>query len=149
MDESTNQIEREIRAERHQLGRNLNELEMKARQLADWRTHYRNNPAVMLGAALGTGVLLGALSGGGARPSRRDGREHQERSSPRVSAAGQRIEETWQHISDALLGVASARVMEFIGNIVPGFSEQLDHRAPRGVRPSFEQDITPAPRATP
>ena len=38
MGEDTNQIEREIVAERDRLGRNLNELETKTQQLGDWRT---------------------------------------------------------------------------------------------------------------
>lgn len=130
MDESTDQIEREIRAERHQLDRNLTALEVKARQLADWRTYYRHNPAVVLGLALGGGMVLGAWAAGGP-PSREAGRHHA-RTSPRRSVAGQRLEETWQSISDALLGVASARVMSLIGSVVPGFEEELVRGGERG-----------------
>ena len=58
-------MEREIVAERDQLGRNLNELEMRAQQLADWRTYYRNNPILLSGLALGGGLVLGAIAGRG------------------------------------------------------------------------------------
>jgi hypothetical protein len=56
--EDTNQIEQEIRERRSDLGRNLTELEDKARQLADWRTYFRDHPKVFLGAAIGAGVAL-------------------------------------------------------------------------------------------
>jgi hypothetical protein len=83
----------------------------------------------MLGVALGSGVLLGVLVGGPSS-TRRDPRDADtERRAQRGSHAGQRIEETWLHISDALLGVASAKVMEVIGTVVPGFTDQLDQQA--------------------
>ena len=41
-----------------------------------------------------------------------------------------RFENDWQHISDALMGVASAKVMEFVGNLIPGFNDQI-HRDSR------------------
>lgn len=134
MGENTNQIEREIRAERLELGRNLTELEMKAKQLADWRTYYRNHPKLLLGIALGGGVMLGALAGR-TRPPVRDARETMPRLLRPRSGAGAQIEETLQRISDALLGVVSAKVVEFVSNVIPGFSDQLDHR-PSGSEPA-------------
>lgn len=136
MDDKTSQIEREIRAERHQLGRNLNELEMKAKQLADWRTYYRTNPKLLLGIALGSGLLLGAMAGS-ARASRDDDRAPGQ--SPRGSAAGRHIEEAWQSISMALFGVASAKVMDFVSTVVPGFKEQLDQRSETGRSGSLDR----------
>ena len=128
MGEDTNQIEREIRTERQQLGRNLTELEMKAKQLADWRTYYRSNPKLLLGIALGGGLILGALAGR-ARHARRDYASEPVARLPRSRGrAAAQIEDTWQNISDALLGVASAKVIEFVSNVIPGFSDQLDHR---------------------
>ena len=62
MGESTSQIERDIVAERNELGRNLQLLENKARSLADWRTYFRTHPFAMVGVALGGGVLLGVLT---------------------------------------------------------------------------------------
>jgi len=64
MGESTSQIERDIAEERNELGRNLQLLEHKARSLADWRAYFRSHPFAMMGAALGGGLLLGALTGG-------------------------------------------------------------------------------------
>jgi hypothetical protein len=132
--EDTNRIEREIRTERQQLGRNLTELEMKAKQLADWRTYYRSNPKLLLGIALGGGLILGALAGR-AQHARRDYASEPVARLPRSRGrAGAQIEETWQSISDALLGVASAKVIEFVSNVIPGFSDQLNRR-PIGAGP--------------
>jgi hypothetical protein len=132
VDEHTNQIEREIVAERHQLSRNLNELERKAQQLADWRTYYRRNPKLLLGIALGGGLVLGAMAGRG--PSVRDdqARPAAGRTPPSTGRAARQIEDTWHRISDALLAVASARVIEFVSHVVPAFNEQLNHRNGNG-----------------
>jgi len=133
MGENINQIEREIVAERHRLGRNLNELEVKAQQLGDWRTHYRNNPKLALGIALTGGLMLGAMAGRG-RPSRTDGsRETMGRLPRPQSRLSRQIEHTWLSLSDALLGVAAAKVMAVVSGVVPGFREQID-RSPSGQR---------------
>ena len=62
MGESTSQIERDIAAERNELGRNLQLLENKARSLTDWRMHFRKHPFALMAVALGGGALLGVLS---------------------------------------------------------------------------------------
>jgi len=126
--ETINEIERELAAERVDLSRNLGELEMKARQMTDWRHYYRNHPGQLLGAALASGVVLGIIAGGkpGAAVSHHDYEPVADSHAPRLkSRALGRLEQDWQHISDALMGVASAKVMEFVANLVPGFKEQL------------------------
>jgi hypothetical protein len=60
--ENTSQIEREIVAERTALGRNLQELETRARDLTDWRAHHRKHPGLAVGLAFGAGVALGLLT---------------------------------------------------------------------------------------
>ncbi len=126
MGENTTQIEREIVAERHELGRNLNELEMKAQQLGDWRTHYRNNPTVALGIALAGGVMLGAMARRG-RPSRFTDSAEAIALQPRPqSRLSRHIEDTWLTVSDALLGLATAKVMAVVSSAVPGFSEHVN-----------------------
>ena len=119
MGENAGQIEREIMAERNELGRNLEVLQTKARDMADWRVHYRNHPGVFLGAAAGVGVLLGAMS-----------RRHREESfgyvnyartpepetvQPRRSLSerlngprGRKLMETWEHATEALMAVGTA-----------------------------------------
>src|SRR5262245_4396317 len=60
MDEKPDQIIDHIEQQRDRLGRNLNELESRVRRSTDWRTYYDRNPMLILGAALGGGLLLGA-----------------------------------------------------------------------------------------
>lgn len=128
MDEDTNQIERDIVAERHQLGRNLTELEMKAQQLTDWRTHYRKNPKVLLSLALGGGFVMGAMARRGRSRSADAGATAR---SPRPqSRTSRQIESTLFSVSDALLGVASAKVMAFVGSLVSGLSKPSDRPHP-------------------
>ena len=134
MGETINEIERELAAERIDLSRNLGELETKARQLTDWRHYYRNHPGQLIGAALASGVVLGIMAGGrsSSSSSNYEYAAVPDQSAPKPkSRALTRLEQDWQHISDALMGVASAKVMEFVGNLVPGFKEQLhqNHRS--------------------
>ena len=139
MGESTNEIEQDIVAERTELGRNLHVLESKARSLADWRTYYRNYPFAVIGLALGGGILLGALTGGAGAP----GRETNDFGEPetdypaapsRFASSAARIRrqfgDTWDHIADALLGVASVKAIEVVSEMVPGFREQFAARHP-------------------
>ncbi|MBC7927538.1 MAG: hypothetical protein H7039_17980 [Bryobacteraceae bacterium] len=67
MDDKPDQIIDHIEAQRDQLGRNLSELEDRVRETTDWRTHFEKNPVLVLGAALGGGLILGAVVGGGGR----------------------------------------------------------------------------------
>jgi hypothetical protein len=130
--ETINEIERELAAERIDLSRNLGELETKARQLTDWRHYYRTHPGQLLGAALASGVVLGIIAGGKSSSSDHEFAAVPDSGAPRPkNRARVRLEEDWRHISDALMGVASAKVMEFVGNLVPGFREQLhqNHRS--------------------
>ena len=142
MGESTSQIERDIVAERDELGRNLQLLENKARSLTDWRTYFRNHPFAMMGAALGGGVLLGVLT---RNLAAREASEfdddhllepddsHYAAPSPFVSSAARmrrQFGDTWDHIADALLAVASAKAIDFVGQKVPGFREQYASRHP-------------------
>ena len=134
MGETINEIERDLAAERVDLRRNLGELEIKARQLTDWRHYYRNHPAQLIGVALAGGVVLGVIAGGGSTAYRDRFPEAPgagDALAPRPrSRAMSRLHDDWQHISDALMGVASAKLMEFVGNLVPGFHDQLHREHP-------------------
>jgi hypothetical protein len=127
--ESTNQIEQEIMAERRQLGRNLSEFEMKAQQLRDWRTYYRRNPTLLLGLALGGGLALSAM----ARRRRSisptaAGQTARVRASLPPSRTRRHVQDTWATVSEVLLGMAAGKVMEFVGGVVPGFTDELNRR---------------------
>jgi len=126
MGENINQIEREIVAERHRLGRNLNELEVKAQQLGDWRTHYRNNPKLALGIALTGGLMLGAMAGRGRLSRTDDPRETMDRVPRPQSRLSRQIEDTWLSLSGALLGVAAARVVAVVSSVIPGLKGETN-----------------------
>lgn len=119
MDKTTDQIESDIERKRHELGANLHELEHKVKQIGDWRHHFHNHPVTLLGAAFGGGVLVATMLG----RSRRD---------TSTSSAGsprkQKALDTWDHIKDALIGVAATRVTDFVGELVPGFAEEFRTR---------------------
>lgn len=143
MGENTNQIEQEIRDKRDNLGRNLDELEDKARELADWRTHYRNHSAAFVGAAFGVGVVLGLASiprrhhtaepaAGFDFDTSHDpypARHAARRTGPSTAAkAVRQLGDTWEQIADALLRTASVKALEFVGELVPGFRDNVRRR---------------------
>jgi hypothetical protein len=141
MGESTSKIERDIAAERNELGRNLQLLETKARSLADWRTHFRNHPFALIGVALGGGALLGLLTGGGDAPQAEFEEERlvEPEESPykgpsmfasSAQHARRQFGDTWDHIAETLLAVASAKAISFIASKVPGFREEYSARHP-------------------
>jgi hypothetical protein len=70
MDEKPDQIMSHIESQRNELGRNLNELESRVRRTADWRALFDRNPMLMMGVALGGGLLLGTITAGSRRSSR-------------------------------------------------------------------------------
>jgi hypothetical protein len=144
MGESTSQIERDIAAERNELGRNLQLLENKARSLTDWRMHFRKHPFALMAVALGGGALLGVLSTRlneiQATEPEYDEERFLEPEEPRYSQpsafaasaarARRQFGDTWDHIADALLAVVSAKAIQFVANKVPGFREEYTSRHP-------------------
>ena len=70
MDEKPDQIMDHIDTQRQELGRNLNELETRVKGATDWRVQFDKNPMMMMGVALGGGLLLGTMVGGRRRSNR-------------------------------------------------------------------------------
>ena len=148
MGENTNQIEQEIRERREHLGRNLDVLEDRARELADWRTHYRKHHGAFLGAAFGLGAVLAFLAVPHqtaprrmrrmAVPQEADFETHDTSHDPyrprhawregqgTAARAVRQLGDTWAHIADALLRTASDKAVELVGNVVPGFRDHLE-----------------------
>jgi hypothetical protein len=147
MAESTRQIEQHIDAERRALGRNLQELEDKAAALTDWRTHYARHPFVMIGAAFGAAMAVGFLSRARSQDEAHrfeapaaDDRSHiKSPMTSNVMVSASRVQEqtvdTWNHIVDALIGVAAARAIDFVSQKIPGFGEEYSRRHPDYARP--------------
>ncbi len=130
MGESIREIEYEIAAQRDRLGRNLHELQSTARDMTDWRAYYRRHPGRVLGAALVGGAVAGVVTGRVVRGARPTGvRPRTRASSAQPHPVRQRLESEWHTISDALVGVASAKLMDFIGGKIPGFSDQIRRRS--------------------
>jgi hypothetical protein len=142
--EITNKIEQEIRQKRDHLGRNLDELEDKARELADWRTHYRKHSPAFLGAAFGLGVVLGLATISRRQhapdhgdfdtdlshdpyPARPASRSTQQGRGT-ASRALRQVGDTWEQIADALVRTASVKAIEFVGEFVPGFRDNVRKR---------------------
>jgi hypothetical protein len=89
----------------------------------DWRSRYRKKPYAFLGGAFAGGVLLavGTRSGSEAITnligSDAVGEEHR-----------RQVVDAWNGIKGALIAVATARLVEYLGNLMPGFSEHFDRR---------------------
>lgn len=142
MGEVTEQLTWNLANERRQLERNLHELEDKVTALRDWRTYYRRQPVAVLGAAFGGALLLGLIGGRRSSSVQSFASEAEDRpqrrfrlSPPLVSSvdrAAHQASDTWTRISDALLGVAAAKAIDYVGRRVPGFREEYERRqAPR------------------
>jgi hypothetical protein len=120
MDETANQIEAHIDRTRERLGSNLRELESKVDAATDWREHFREHPHVFLGAALIGGMVLAS-----ALRSKSAGRP---RSGAAVAVGGHgsvqvQARELWNNVQGALIGVATAKIKDYIGEMVPGFDD--------------------------
>ena len=104
----------------------------------DWRAEYRDHPWVFLGAAVGIGVILGTMI----RPSTRSA-IYQNRTAPlrqalHTSPKVAQLKSTWGLMSDALLGVATAKAVDAIGGYIPGFRDEYQKHTSRhgGAEPA-------------
>jgi hypothetical protein len=122
MDETTDQIEAHIDRTRERLGSNLRELEDKVEAATDWREHFRERPHVFLGAAFIGGMVLASTirSKSAGRP--RSGVAM----NPAVGGQGSvqaQARELWNNVKGALVGVATAQIKDYLGELVPGFHD--------------------------
>lgn len=154
MDEKPDQILGHIEAQRTELGRNLNELETRVRRGTDWKTYFDKNPMMMLGVALGGGLLLGTAVG--RRNQHRGTRSRSSSlSSPALgfasagtmsSSSGSRlmaaqrheVSETLDHVKAALVGFGIAKAKDFMCHAIPGFDQHLSEAEQK--RKSQRQD---------
>ena len=63
MGQSADELESDIDQARDDLKANLEELEVRAREAADWRHHFRKHPGPMVAAAVLGGALLSLMMG--------------------------------------------------------------------------------------
>jgi hypothetical protein len=132
MGEESNQIERRIATERGQLGQNLNELQSRVEEATDWRLQFQKRPMLMMGVALGGGLLLAAVTGrrSGSRGHYPEhpgdiGQEHRRGTELQKNKAL----ETFDTIKGAMIGVAANTFKDFLGQLIPGFHEQVQKTA--------------------
>ena len=145
MDETANQIEAQIDRTRERLGSNLRELEDKVDAATDWREHFRERPHLFLGAAFIGGVVLASAL----RPKSAGRALSAAALNPRVNGNGSvqaQALELWDNVQAALVGVASARIKEYIGELVPGFDEQYRRAEQRSA--AIDPTTTSMGRAT-
>lgn len=138
MGEDTNQIAQAIRAERRDLGRNIEELQRHAKALTDWRTHYRRHTGPALAAAFGGGLILGVMAQGSRANRKGAASAIAPVTKPRglnnlTLAVGPRarrqMTDTWDALLEALIGVASSKAAALISDVVPGFRDEYRARA--------------------
>jgi len=122
MDETAHEIEAHIDRTRERLGSHWKELEDKVDAATDWRGHFRERPRLFLGAAFVGGAMLGTALR--AKSSRRSPNHAGNTSfaDGGTSTQAQALE-LWNNVKGALIGVASVRIKECIGELVPGFDE--------------------------
>ncbi len=133
MGEKSNQIEREIQAERGQLGQNLNELQSKVEEVTDWRAQFQKRPMLMMGVAVGGGLLLASMTGGrsGSRRSYREDRHDRDGAEQGRGTEFQKKKalEAFDTIKGAMIGVAANTFQDLLGQLIPGFKEQFQKTA--------------------
>jgi hypothetical protein len=142
MDETIRQIEGEIDRSRAELGSHLRELEARVDAATDWREHVRARPYAAAGVAVATGLVLGQWIG----HRQRKGRLPREPMSPReptrsamskrsIDASGQAYD-LFEKVANAMIAVAAGRLTQYLGGLVPGFSEEFRRVEAKGRGPS-------------
>ena len=120
MVETADQIERHIQRTRDELSDNVNELEVRVKTVLDWRAQVEEHPGTMLAMAFGGGMLLSAfIPGGFSRRSSGNGWTAQQ-----TNGNGKRSM-PWEALKGALVGIATARLTEFVEELIPGFQHEL------------------------
>ena len=138
MGETTDQIERHINDQRHELGDNIHELRHKVKDAVDWRVQTQERPWTMVGLAFGVGLLSSLLIGSRRRikASRTDRSQRWSREpTSRAEYGSERDERTsriWSNVKGAVAAAVVAAAKDFVGQIIPGFREQYRKRRQEG-----------------
>ena len=136
MGEKTDEIERHIREQRHELGQNINELQKKVKDKLDWRAQFEQHPMAMLGIALGGGLLLSGIvssrprtitvSNATDRPTwDSDSQVPSPTSTPHPVPDG-KSSESWRQIRTALIAIGAMKLGNAIDSVLPGFSDEYN-----------------------
>ncbi len=128
MGEKSDQIERQIELERADLGDNINELQSRVQEVTDWRLQFQKKPMLMMGLALGGGLLLASVTGKRSKSGRHyaeDRGEEGYRYRRGTQLQKNKALETFDTIKGAMIGVAANTFKDWLGEAIPGFKEQF------------------------
>ncbi len=155
MGDRTSELKRRVATERDQLHGSLEELEMKARSLVDWRAQFAAHPLPMLAAAFGGGLLLsGVLAdsrgrGNGAVDDDPDDdydddidedideeaeygdESYMPSAARRRKPRARRGNRLFDELKGALMGVAATRAVQFLDGMIPGVKAEVEDRRSR------------------
>lgn len=151
MDQTVQHLERQVGRSRERLGAHLKELEARVDAATDWREHVRARPAMAAATAFAAGLLLSrTLHGAGPRRHVNQAAAVQLEPRPASMALASRgidvrgrANHLWEQVGTALIAVAATRLTDYIGAVVPGFTEQLhavDAKRPFASRPVVVPD---------
>jgi hypothetical protein len=129
MSQTTDQIETHIENQREALGSNLQELETKFSSITNWKHHFQKHPMAMIGVAFGGGVLLATMLGSRKSWDQVANPGAATNFAPATSHFKDAALETWGLVKSAVMGVAAARIKDYVEEIIPGFREQFDRAA--------------------
>jgi hypothetical protein len=109
MVQAIHEIEAGLAETRSALGGALDELEGKVKSAADWNTHFRASPELWMAAALGAGLLAGALTA--------------RRTSPRHSglppSPSSRTSQAWDQAKSDVLATGASMFLDFVRDSFP------------------------------
>jgi hypothetical protein len=151
MGEKSNQIERQIQTERGELGQHLNELQSKVQEVTDWRAQFQKRPMLIMGVAVGGGLLLASLTGRRSKSTR-----HLPENGSDVASGHRRgtelqknkALEAFDTIKGAMIAVTANTFQDFLGQIIPGFKEQFQKTAQEKSAPGMSPASSPGTPAT-
>lgn len=115
-------IEREIANAKRNLSRQLSAAEDKAREVVDWKNHYRRNPVPMLAAAAVAGLVLGSMVGDN------DSEDQGPRPRRALMAGSSSVHSAMEKMVEALVAAASVKAAEYIEDWLPGFHQEFRRR---------------------
>jgi hypothetical protein len=142
MDETPREIEAHIDRTRERLGSHLMELEHRVEAATDWREHFRARPGFFLGAAfVGGATLAVALHARSQQPVADDAEIRRFADDPNSARA--QVLELWNILKGALIGVASTRIKDYLGEVMPGFDEHYRRAEQRTLMSDPARSVRP------
>jgi uncharacterized protein DUF3618 len=118
------QIEAQIDRTREQLGSNLHELSRRVDAATDWQEYYRARPFAFLGAAaIGGAIAAVAVHAFSSRQSSSNWSEGARSAYDRYDAPTRQVSDFWRNVQSAAVGLAAARLKEYIDSLLPGFND--------------------------